>query len=508
MNNSQQTYALEARDMWKAFDGTIALKGARLALKAGSIHAFLGENGAGKSTLIKAITGVHRPDTGQLLMAGEEQHFQRPQDAIAAGVSAVYQERNVVPEFSVAENLFLHSPRRRAGFLDYKQMYADARPWLDRVGLRVDPRTKASELSVAQGQLLEIARALALETKLLLLDEPTASTTDLEASVLFDILRDLRSRGTAILFVSHKLEEVFALCDTMTVLRDGETILDGVATPDLTQADVITAMVGRSVTLTNRRTTVERINEEASPGLELRNVSSSFGHENINLSVESGTITGLYGLVGSGRTELAKTVMGIGRLENGEIRVGGMPARIRGPHDAIHRYRVGYVSEDRKGEGLILSHTIAKNVGITVWDKIKGVVGYVTDDRERNRVEPVVKRLAVKYSSLDQATGHLSGGNQQKVSVAKWLASQMDVLIVDEPTVGVDVRTKEDMYLLMEELSANGLAILMISSDLAEIVRMSDRIVVMAKMRIVDERANEGDYSSLSESIMASIMAA
>jgi ribose transport system ATP-binding protein len=499
-------HAVEARDIWKAFDGNFALRGASLTVEPGSIHALIGENGAGKSTLIKAITGVHHADRGEVRTDGEVRHFSSPQDAIAAGISAVYQERNLVPEFSVAENLFLHSPPRRGRFLDYDRLYREAKPWLERVGLDVDPRSRAGDLSVAQGQIVEIARALALEAKVVLLDEPTASITEREAGVLFGLLRELRDRGGAILFVSHKLEEVFALCDRITVLRDGETILDGAARDTLGQADVITAMVGRSVTFAERHGTTEA--PAGAPVLELRDVATGHGHADINLAVPAGRVIGLYGLVGAGRTELAKTIMGLDRIEGGEVRLHGKPVRVRNPHDALHTHRIGYVSEDRKAEGLILAHAISHNVGITIWDRINGALGFITPGRERRHVGPVIEKMDVKLASLDQPVGQLSGGNQQKVSVAKWLASDVDLLIIDEPTIGVDVRTKEEMYLLIEELASRGKAVLLISSDLPEVIRISDRILVMANQRIVAEMDNTGDYGALSESIMASIIAA
>ncbi|MEA2254846.1 MAG: ribose transport system ATP-binding protein [Solirubrobacteraceae bacterium] len=503
---------VQARDVWKAFGGTIALRGASLTVQSGSIHALVGENGAGKSTLIKAITGVHRADRGELLIGGRERHFASPQDAIDAGISAVYQERNLVPEFSVAENLFLHAPPRTRGFLRYRQMYRDAQGWLDRVGLRVDPRVPASRLSVAQGQLVEIARALALEdtvpeqARVLLLDEPTASITEREAQVLFDILRELRDQGSAILFVSHKLDEVFSLCDRITVLRDGETILDGVERSSVTQTDVITAMVGRSVVFAERRPAPAPRNEP--PLLELDGVTTNLGHDDVSLAVPAGRVVGLYGLVGAGRSELAKAIMGIGRIEGGRILLRGEPVRIRNPHEALQKHRIGYVSEDRKGEGLILSHPISRNVGITVWDRLKGPLGFITPGRERRRIEPVMDKIQVKLSSLDQPVGQLSGGNQQKVSVAKWLASDSDVLIIDEPTIGVDVRTKEEMYVLIEQLASDGLGVLLISSDLSEIVRLSDSILVMADNRIVAAMPNSGDYDVLSHSIMDAIISA
>ena len=495
--------ALAADDIWKSFGGTVALRGASLTLEPGSIHALIGENGAGKSTLIRMLTGVHRADRGVLRVNGQEHVFHDPDEAIAAGISTVYQERNLVPAFSVAENLFLHAPPRRAGFLDYRRLNADARVWLDKVGLDVAPQTRAGSLSVAYGQLVEIARALALQAKVLLLDEPTASITEREAAVLFERLRELRDGGSAILFVSHKLEEVFALCDRMTVIRDGKTILDSVPRDAITPKEVVTAMVGRAITF-GSRLPAETPATAGPPRLALRKVATRFGHHDVDLELGAGEVVGLYGLVGAGRTELARAILGLDTIEGGTMLRDGAPIRIRNPGEALHAHRIGYVSEDRKGEGLILSHAIRHNVGITIWDRIGRALGFVTPARERAQVSLTVDKMAVRLSSLDQPVGQLSGGNQQKISVAKWLASDVDVLIIDEPTIGVDVRTKEDMYAVIESLKALGKAVLVISSDLAEIVRISDRILVMARNTIVWNKPNVGSYEQLSEEIIHS----
>ena len=290
------------------------------------------------------------------------------------------------------------------------------------------------------------------------------------------------------------------------MLRDGETILAGALRAGLTQADVVRAMVGRSVTFGRRQAKTENL--DGPPLLELRNVATSLGHEDVSLSVPPGRVVGLYGLVGAGRTELAKAILGLATIERGEILLRGKAVRVRNPHDALQRHRIGYVSEDRKGEGLILDHSVSQNVGITIWERIKGPLGFVTPARERVHVEPVVRKMDVKMSSFEQPVGQLSGGNQQKVSVAKWLASDVDVLIVDEPTIGVDVRTKEEMYLLIEELAGRGLGVLMISSDLPEVIRISDSILVMANNHLIAELGNTGDYDALSHEIMDAIVSA
>ncbi len=497
--------AIAARGIWKSFAGTVALSGVNLAIEPGSIHALVGENGAGKSTLIKTLTGVHRADRGLLTVGGRECAFGRPEEAIGAGISAVHQERNLVPAFSAAENLFLGAPPRRAGFLDHKRLHKDAAVWLDRVGLSVPPQRRADALSVAQGQLLEIARALALEAKILLLDEPTASITEREAAMLFVQLRDLRDAGRALLFVSHKLDEVFALCDHVTVIRDGRTILDAVPRADLTQKDVVTAMVGRSISFGDRPASPAAV-PSAVPRLALQGISTGLGHERVDLELRAGEVVGLYGLVGAGRSELARALIGLERITSGNVLRDGVPIRVRDPCEALLAHRIGYVSEDRKGEGLILRHSVRHNVGITLWERLAGILGFVTPRRERHGIAPTVDRMAVRFASLDQPVGELSGGNQQKISVAKWLASDVDVLVIDEPTVGVDVRTKEDMHSLIDHAKVGGVAVLVISSDLAEVIRISDRILVMAEKRIVHETRNVGTYRDLSEEILHAIV--
>ena len=341
---------------------------------------------------------------------------------------------------------------------------------------------------------------------MLLLDEPTASITQREAIILFDILRELRDSKSAILFVSHKLDEVFAICDRITVIRDGEVIINAVARTDLSQSDVITAMVGRSISFAQRQ--AGRESTAGAPVLELRGVATRFGHEDVTLALEPGHVVGFYGLVGAGRTELAKAIIGAAKISRGEVAYRGRPVHIRDPHVALLKYAIGYVSEDRKREGLILSHSVSHNVGITIWDRIQSLLGFITPEREVLRVAPVINAMDVKLSGFDQLVSQLSGGNQQKVSVAKWLASEVDILIIDEPTIGIDVRTKEEMYHLIEELAQLGKAILLISSDLTEIIRLSDRIVVMANKRIVLEVENSGDYQSLSQQVMFAIVSA
>ena len=503
--------ALMVCNVFKSFEGAAALRDVSLTMRPGTIHALIGENGAGKSTLIKVMTGVHRPDRGRVVVNGADVSFHRPQDALSSGISVVHQERNFVPELSVAENIFLHTPPRRIGFLHYDRLFADAQPWLEMVGLPIDPRTPARELSVAQAQLLEVARALARQARILLLDEPTASLTDQDTASFFQLLRKLRDSGGAILFVSHRLREIFDLCDRVTVLRDGQTILDDADVRELTHDSVITAMVGREIARHRRHgapvATAPAVSDQASV-LELRGVSTAFGHSLVNLSISAGRIVGLYGLIGAGRTELAKAIIGLIPIDEGQLLFRQQPVTIRSPFDALHKYGIGYVSEDRKGEGLILDHSIGKNVGITIWQRLGRRLGLITPTMEDAAIGPVVNRMGVKFHRIEQAVYELSGGNQQKVSVAKWLASDVEVLIIDEPTIGVDVRTKEEMYQLVEALAVAGKAILVISSDLEEIVRIADTILVMADKQLVAELPNDGNYASLSSAIFQAILSA
>ena len=352
-------------------------------------------------------------------------------------------------------------------------------------------------------QLLEIARALSLKSRVLLLDEPTASITEHEVQVLFEFLRKLKAQGVAILFVSHKLEEVFEICDRVTVLRDGKNACTNVPIYSLDRDRVVAHMVGRENALANLGQRVPAFGPEK---LALQNVSTQAGHRDINLTVRKGEILGFYGLVGAGRTELARALIGKDKLTGGHIKVDGEVARIGGVRDALRRYRMGYVSEDRKGDGLILPHSVADNIGVTIWHRIAKLGGFLTDAMQRSVVKGYVDRLEVKTPSLNQTLGNLSGGNQQKVSVAKWLAAETEILIIDEPTVGVDIRTKGYLHKLIWEVADAGVTVLVISSDMPEIVAVADRIAVMNEMEVVGNLQNSRSYDEMSPKIMQCIM--
>jgi ribose transport system ATP-binding protein len=493
----------EVKGVTKTFPGVRALSDVSMRLWPGSIHALLGENGAGKSTLIKIVTGVHRPDSGTLLLDGRPLALSSPREASAAGIAVVHQERNLIPRFSIAENIFLEElGARPLAPVAYRALESRARDWLTTLGLDVDPSTPVNRLSVARMQMVEIAKALARRSRVLLLDEPTASLTPHETDSLFAVLRKLRDDGVSLVFVSHKLEEVQALCDRVTVLRDGRNACDGEPMGAMGRQDLVRLMIGRTERIADF---ARRDHSTAEPMLSLKGVSTALGHRDIDLTVRRGEIVGLYGLVGAGRTELAKCIIGRHPVTGGTVEVAGRPADIRSVADAVGRYRIGYVSEDRKHEGLVLLHSVLDNVGMAVWRRLAGRLGLVGDGAVRRRTEPFVRKLEVRTPSLDQRVGNLSGGNQQKISVAKWLSAGVEMLIVDEPSVGIDIKTKAYLHDLIRELSDTGTGILLITSDMPEMITLADRIVVMDGYRITGELANTRDYGPMSEAIMAFI---
>jgi ribose transport system ATP-binding protein len=495
---------LAIQSVSKAFPGVRALDAVSLDLKGGEVHALMGENGAGKSTLIKIITGVHRPDSGTILLDGKPLDFATPRDALAAGIGAVHQERNLIPRFSVGENILLERPPTKTGLVDYATVHREARRFLAMLDGGIDTRAEVRTLSVAQMQIVEIAKALSLEARLLLLDEPTASITEHETAALFKLVRKLRDDGVAIVFVSHKLEEVFAIADRVTVLRDGKNAAVAEPMQEMTRQKLVSLMIGRA----ERVAKLDRREVDRSEiVLEARNVATSFGHRDIDLRLYRGEILGLYGLVGAGRSELARAIIGDGRISGGELKLRGRSVRVADVHDALLRHRIGYISEDRKQEGLILMHSVKANVAITIWRRIANGLGLISRGAETRAVTPFIERLEIRTPSLDQTVANLSGGNQQKVSIAKWLAANVDILIVDEPTVGIDIKTKTELHELLNEIARGGVSILLISSDMPEMVELADRILVMHGFALVGEVVNDHRYETVSKAIMSRIHA-
>ena len=487
----------------KEFPGVLALNEVNLTLTGGTVHALLGENGAGKSTLIKIITGVYVADSGSMKVNGQEKSFNNPIESTEAGIAVVHQERNLIPEFSVEENITLHNPPLKFGIIDRAERTRLAKQALQTLGFEIDLNERVKNLSVAQMQLVEIAKALVTNAKIILLDEPTASITGSETKKLFDVVRKLKDQGTAVLFVSHKLEEVYEICDTVTVLRDGVSVLESKYLSEFKQGEIVDLMVGRH--LAERKNVIRKIDRSKKPVIELKNLSTALGHRNINLSLYPGEVLGMYGLVGAGRSELARSILGLHAVTNGQILLNGDEVKIKNFRDALHKFRIGYVTENRKEEGLFLDFPVRKNISVTILSKILQKLSVINPKKEDEVASKYVDRLGIKVVDNNQLALTLSGGNQQKVSVSKWLAAETKILVIDEPTVGVDVRTKASFHELITQLADEGLSIILISSDLAEMVAVADRILVMRRYELVGDLDNSKDYQSMSRSIMNSI---
>lgn len=482
----------------KSFGGVHALDDVQIAVYAGEVHAILGENGAGKSTLIKTMTGVYQPDSGKIYLRGEPVQFSGPRDSQQQGIGAIYQEPSLFPDLDIAENIMAGRQPTKSGRIDWRTMYRETGEHLQRLGVDLDPRTKARNLSVAQQQTVEIARALSLNAELLIMDEPTSSLTLTEVEELFRIVRHLRETGTAIIFISHRLEELFEVADRVTILRDGHYVdtreMSGVQTDDLIQM-----MVGRHVDNLFPK-------QEAPPGevrLEVKNLTAPGQFEDISFELRAGEILGLSGLVGAGRTDVARALFGIQPIKSGSIHIDGQPVIIRNPQQAMD-LGLGFVPEDRQHHGLVLPMSIDTNITLPILPNfIK--FGWLRDRQAKKVAANAASRLEVKCANIDQKAKELSGGNQQKVVLAKWLETNPRVLILDEPTRGIDVGTKAAVHQLMSDLANDGVAILMISSELPEILGMSDRILVMREGRITGEFMRD---EATQEKIMAAAVAA
>ncbi|MFT3850197.1 MAG: sugar ABC transporter ATP-binding protein [Propionivibrio sp.] len=496
---------LEIKSVSKSFPGVKALDRVSMHFQAGKIHALLGENGAGKSTLIKIICGIHQPDEGELSLNGQPVVLKSYHDAIEKQISIVHQEIQVVPLASVAENIMLDKldSFTKRGFVDWKALNEAAVKYMQMVELDVPYSAEVKYLSAAQKQLVQIARGLSSGARLLLLDEPTSSLTQHESKLLFVLLNKLKEQGVAIVFVSHKLEEVLSISDQVTVLRDGRFI-GTEETRNLDRNAIVSMMIGRTVN--NDFRGFLDVQDDAIV-LEARNLKNEF-FDDLSLSLKKGEILGLYGLVGSGRTEFAKSVIGEHPIQSGELRVNGRTARIRSVSDALEKYKIGYVTENRKEEGLILSDSITVNVTITVWERFSKVLGWLLPQTDAELARVMIKRLAIKTPSDIERVGNLSGGNQQKVSIAKWVLADCDILIIDEPSVGVDVGAKESIHELIWKMAKDeGKTIILISSDMPEMISLARRILVFKEFRIVGELADlntkEYSYAETSERIGA-----
>ncbi|MET4100336.1 monosaccharide-transporting ATPase [Agrococcus sp. UYP10] len=474
------------RDITIAFPGVLALDGVDFTLRRGEVHSLMGENGAGKSTLIKALTGVYRIDAGSIVVDGAERDFHGTADAQAAGISTVFQEVNLCPNLSVGENVMLGNEVRRAWGIDWRATHREAARHLASLGLSLDTRSTLSSHSIALQQLVAIARSMVTSASVLVLDEPTSSLDRSEVEQLFGVMRDLRDRGVAILFVSHFLDQVYEISDRITVLRNGRLIGEHLAR-DLPRDELVSQMIGRAVAeLEAVATTAERtIDRDATPVLRASGVGRRGSIEPSDIEVHRGEVVGLAGLLGSGRTELVRLLCGADRADVGTIAIDGREVRIPTPRHAIGE-RIAFSSEDRRGEGIIGDLSVADNIVLGIqarrgWMRVVG-------KEERDRIaREAIEALGVRPANPDTPIRNLSGGNQQKVLLARWLALQPDLLILDEPTRGIDVGAKADIQRKVAELSAEGLSVIFISSELEEVLRLAQRVVVMRDRRKIGE---------------------
>ncbi len=473
---------LRTEGVSKSFPGVVALDGVDFAVRTGEVHVLLGENGAGKSTLIKVLSGASRPDGGRVLMGGRPVRLHGAQDAERLGIATIHQEFNLVPDLTVAENIFLGRQPRRFGLVDRARMEADAAALLARVGVDVSPMARLRDLGVARMQMVEIAKALSIDARVLIMDEPTAVLTNEEVDRLFRIVRRLRDEGVAVVFITHKLEEVAALGDRVTVLRDGRSVAEVPA--DTGRDDLVRLMVGRSIEQQYPRQPGP-VRPGGVPLLRVCGLARAGAFRDVGFEVRGGEVVGLAGLVGAGRTEVARAVFGADAYDHGAVEVDGRPLA-RHDVNAAMAAGIGFVPEDRKGQGLLLDASVGENLGLVTLRRATRA-GLVDRAGQRRAAASMAGRLGVRMAGLDQHARTLSGGNQQKVAIGKWLLADSRVLILDEPTRGVDVGAKVEIYRLVNELTAAGHGVLMISSDLPEVLGMSDRIVVMAQGRVAGE---------------------
>lgn len=476
---------IQMKGIHKAFGSNQVLSGVDFELRGGEVHALMGENGAGKSTLMNILTGLHHRDQGTILVDGQETYFANPKEAEQRGIAFIHQELNVWPDMTVLENLFIgRELSSRWGILKNHEMKTLAMEQFNRLSVDIPLHAEAGTCSVGQQQMIEIAKALLTDTKVIIMDEPTSALTEREIRKLFEVIEALKKDGVSIVYISHRMEEIFEICDRITVMRDGRTV-DTKDIPETSFDEVVKKMVGRELT--------ERYPaREPNPGkvvLEVKGATRKGAFERASFQVRSGEIVGFSGLMGSGRTEMMRALFGLDHLDSGEIVMFGKKAVIRKPADAM-KLGIGFITEDRKDEGLILDFSVRENMVLPSIGSFTNR-GMINAKAEKEFVESLIKRLMIKTHSSETAAGNLSGGNQQKVVIAKWVGIGPRLLILDEPTRGVDVGAKREIYQLMNELTGHGVAIIMVSSELPEVLGMSDRIIVVHEGRITGELSRE-----------------
>ncbi len=470
---------LQLQDIVKTFPGVRALDGVSFSVMPGEVHALMGENGAGKSTLMKVLGGIHQPDSGAILVRGEPVAMDGPLDAKAKGIVFIHQELSLAAELSVAENIYLGElPRKSFGRVDWARLAERTDAILKKLKVGFDARTRVADLSIANQQMVEIARALTVDAKAVIFDEPTASLTDAEKVVLFDVISDLRASGVGVIYISHRMEEIFRITDRITILRDGR-YQGTLATADTTEEAVTQMMIGRKLDL-SRNLSHHELGDVA---MAVRGLSCGKLYRDVSFEIRRGEVLGFYGLVGAGRTEIAETLFGLRDPSAGEILLDGQPVRIRSPADAIAR-GVSLVPEDRKGQGLVLGMNCRDNMTLPQVDDLRAGP-FMAEGAEVAIFDQYRDRLDIRTPGWKQQVGNLSGGNQQKIVMGKWLSMHPSVLIVDEPTRGIDVGSKSEIHKLLRSLAAQGYAVMVISSEMPEVLHVSDRIVAMYAGRIM-----------------------
>ncbi|GKH31736.1 sugar ABC transporter ATP-binding protein [Muricomes sp. OA1] len=475
---------LELRHITKLYPGVVALDDVSLGFSRGEVHAIVGENGAGKSTFIKVITGAIAPTQGTLIFEGKQIEDNTPQKSMALGITAIYQELNLLKHLSVAENIYYNRYRKKRGLIDFRGMEEDAAKVLDRLGVKIDPKMLVKDLSVGYQQLVEIAKSLSQDVKVMIMDEPSAALTNSELQYLFEIVKTLKQEGMAILYISHRMEEIFQLCDKVSVFRDGHYIKT-MDVKDTTQEELIRLMVNREL----NDTFPEFIPDRGEKVLEVQNVCTEL-LKDVSFEAYRGERLGFAGLVGAGRTETARAVYGADKMQKGEIRIKGRPVNIQSPEDAI-KHGIALIPEDRKQQGLFLNMSVKDNISFVYAPRITNVLGLINRNKEEEACRQQIEKLTVKTPTMRQLVKNLSGGNQQKVILGKWLLMNCDIIIFDEPTRGIDVGAKQEIYELINELARQGKAVILISSELPELMGMSDRVIVMAEGRISGELKKE-----------------
>lgn len=473
-------YILQMKNIEKSFPGVKALKNANFNLKAGEVHALVGENGAGKSTLMKILCGIHRRDDGEILLFDEPVDFHNIAQSQKMGISIIHQELNMIGDLTVAQNIFIgREPMIKGICINDHKMEKDSRELLNNLGINIDPSTKLKDLTVGHQQMVEIVKAVSHNIKILILDEPTAALTQPEIEELFRIMNDLRKKGIGMIYISHRMDEITKISDRVTIMRDGEYVLTK-ETKDLTEGEIVKAMVGRVVYGDKKEKS--NVKEDAEVVLEVKGLTNYPFVKDVSFKLRKGEILGFAGLMGAGRTEVARAIYGADPKDAGEIFINGEKVNINSPKKAV-KNGICYLSEDRKRYGLLLIKSVAENSVLAYLDNYT-TAGFIDDIKIKKDTKIANEKLKIKTPSIDQAVKNLSGGNQQKVIVARWLLKNSDIFIFDEPTKGIDVGAKSEIYEIIEELAQQGKSVIMISSELSEIQRLSDRVLVMCEGRV------------------------